>query len=60
LWSAFITTQGRIANLTFIDFLSNILQQNSINLSKPNIAQSSAFYVKGKFTKSFSSKTNGF
>lgn len=33
-WSASITTQGGIANLTFTYLLSNILQQNSINLSK--------------------------
>lgn len=32
-WSAFITTQGGLSNLTFTDLLSNILQQNDINTS---------------------------
>jgi len=50
-WSAFINTQGGIANLTFSTLLSNILQQNAINLSKPKISKSSAFYIKGKFIK---------
>jgi len=54
-WSAFITTQGGISNLSFVDLISNILQQNSINLSKSNIVESSAFYVKGKFIKASSS-----
>jgi hypothetical protein len=55
-WSAFVTTQGGISNLTFTTLLSNILQQNSINLSNPDAANTSAFYVKGKFIKQPSNK----
>lgn len=50
-WSAFVTTQGGLADLTFVNLLSNILQQNAINLSKTEVSKSSAFYVKGKFMK---------
>jgi len=46
--------------LSFVDLISNILQQNSINLSKPNIAQSSAFYIKKNFIKASPSKTSQF
>jgi hypothetical protein len=55
-WSAFVTTPGGMSNLTFTTLLSNILQQNSINLSKPDVANISAFYVKGKFIKQPSNK----
>jgi len=33
-WSAFITTQGGLTDLTFPNLLSNILQQHAINFSK--------------------------
>ena len=38
-------------DLTFVNLLSNILQQYAINLSKTEVTKSSAFYVKGKFMK---------
>lgn len=41
-------------------FLIYYVQQNSINLSKPEATKSSAFYVKGKFIKPFSSKSSSF
>lgn len=50
-WSAFVTTQGGLSDLTLINLISNILQQNSINLSKHEAPKTSAFYVKGKFIK---------
>jgi hypothetical protein len=56
--SAFITTQGGIANLTFSTLLSNTLQQNSINISKPETSKSNVFYVKGKFIKPSSNQFN--
>jgi hypothetical protein len=55
-WSAFVTTQGGLPDLTFTNLLSNILQQNSINTSKQ--ATPSAFYAKGKFTKPTASKSS--
>lgn len=60
-WGPFITTQGAITDLNFTTLLSNILQQNSINQSKiPEPTKTSAFYVKGKFTKPFNSKPGRF
>jgi hypothetical protein len=56
-WSAFVTTQGGLADLTFVGLLSNILQQNAINSSKPETNKSSAFYVKGKFIKPSTNKS---
>ncbi len=50
-WSAFITTQGGIVDLTFPNLLSNILQQHAINSSKNAHSKTSAFYAKGKFHK---------
>jgi len=50
-WSAFITTQGDIIDLSFLDLLSNILQQHAINSSKIAHSKTSAFYIKGKFIK---------
>lgn len=55
-WSAFVTTQGGLPDLTLITLLSNILQQNTINLSKHETPKTSAFYVKGKFTKPTNNK----
>jgi len=40
-----------LTNLTFVNLLSNILQQNAINLSKIKVTKSSALYVKGKILK---------
>lgn len=54
----FITIQGKIASLTFTRLFSNILQQNSISYSKDGPSKISAFYVKGNFMKSYSSKPN--
>ena len=51
-WSAFHNHARWHCQSTFSTLLSNILQQNSINHSKPEISKSSAFYVKGKFIKS--------
>lgn len=51
-WSAFVTTQGGISDLSFHTLLSNILQQNSINTSKLPTSKTNAFYAKGKFIKS--------
>jgi len=59
-WSAFITTQGGIPNLEFTTLISNILQQNAINLSKSSKTQSNAFYIKGKFVKPSPSKPGHF
>lgn len=50
-WGAFVTTQGGITDLTFTNLLSNILQQDSINMSRNEQPKSSAFYAKGKFQK---------
>ena len=57
-WGAFVTTQGGINDLTFTALLSNILQQNSINQSKPESSKTSAFYVNGKFIKPQFNKNN--
>lgn len=53
-WNVFVTTQGGLTDLRFVNLLSNILHQHTINLSKTEVTKSShlsAFYVKGKFMK---------
>jgi len=50
-WSAFVTTQGGIADFTFTNLLSNILQHDSTNMSKNEQPKNNAFYVKANFRK---------
>ena len=51
-WSTFITIEGRLDNLTFIDSLFNILQQSNINNSMQSNSKAKStnvFYIKDKF-----------